>query len=138
MTLAILLIGILNGTGDFFIKISSGKISPYLGSAILSATATIIPLTYLLLTKKPDHLLITKHGFLTSVIAGALIGTSATLLFLLFSQSSVNLSKAQPIVKTTVVITAITLGTLLLKEKLSPQHWLGVTLSITGIFILSK
>jgi uncharacterized membrane protein len=133
-----ILAGMFNGIGDFFTKLTAGKISPYLGGIILSIFAAVPSALYLIFIKGVQgNSYITKIGFLYSALGGLTIGIGVIFFFVMFNKG-VDISQAQPIVKTALILTAVILGVLVLREKISMTHLLGMVFSLIGIYFLTK
>jgi uncharacterized membrane protein len=123
---------------DFFGKLSSDKLHPYLGAFIInlsSALILLIPLTYFYL--RGDNVLTTKPlGIPYAIIAGITVGLASLFLFKTFA-SGVNLSVSVPVVRTGIVVLATILGVIFLKEGFSLKALLGVGFSVIGIYLVS-
>ncbi|MCL5666754.1 MAG: EamA family transporter [Patescibacteria group bacterium] len=133
-----ILAGAFNGVGDFFSKLTAEKISPYLAAMLLSLFSAITIAVYLFLIKGPSgNMSMTRQGFLFAVLGGVAIGISSIFFFVMFSKG-VNLSLAQPIVKSTLVIVAVLLGVIALREKMTVNQIIGLALSLVGIYFLTK
>jgi uncharacterized membrane protein len=133
-----LLAGFFNGVGDFFTKMSAGKISPYIGGIILSVCAAIPSLIYLLFIKGlAGNTMVTKLGIVYSALGGLTIGVGVVCFFVLFNRG-VNISSMQPIIKTMVVMSALLLGLIVLREKLGLIQVIGLGFSVVGIYLMTK
>lgn len=132
-----LIAGTMNGLGDFFSKLTAGKISPYLGGILLSGFAALTVAFYLVFIKGLEgNTFITKQGFLYAALGGIAIGIGVIFFFLLMNKSAI--STTLPIVKSAVVLTAVMLGMIALQEKVSIMQGVGMVLSVLGIYFLTK
>ncbi len=133
-----ILAGVFNGIGDFFTRLSAGRISPYMGGIVLSIFAAVPSLLYLLFVKGLEgNTMVTKLGFLYSALGGLTIGIGVVMFFVLFNRG-VNISTVQPVVKTALIVTAVIMGVLLLREKITLQQLAGIVLALTGIYLITK
>jgi uncharacterized membrane protein len=130
--------GILNGVGDFFTKLAAGKISPYISAITLSLSAVFTVAIYFIFVKNvPGNLVVSKAGLLYSALGGISIGLGMIFFFNLFAKGA-NISTAQPIIKSIVVLSAVLLGVIVLKEKMNFAQVIGMVFSIIGIYFLAK
>lgn len=132
-----LIAGTMNGLGDFFSKLTAGKISPYLAGILLSLFSAITVAVYLVFVKGlSGNTFITKQGFVYAALGGVAIGVGVIFFFLLMNRAAI--STVQPIVKSAVVLAAVILGIIVLREKVSVMQIIGMLLSIVGIYFLTK
>ena len=76
-------------------------------------------------------------GVFYSLASGLFIGGGMILSFSLFTRGQ-QLATAQPIVKTAVVVTAVLISILFLRERITVQQGAGLVLSLLGIYFLSR
>lgn len=133
-----LLAGIGNGMGDFFSKLAAGKMSPYLAAMIMSVSALCTVAVYFFLVRhQAGNLVLTKAGVGYAILGGLSIGVGMVFFFNLFAKG-VNITQAQPIIKSVVVLSAVLLGAIVLKEKMTVSQIIGLLLSVAGIYFLAK
>lgn len=122
---------------DFFLKLSSGRISEGWGGFVINFASAIVLLLYIfILRNKENTIFSTKpYGLLFSIIAGLFIGL-ATITFIRMYASGVNLSIGSPIVRIGTVLVASLLGMILLKEPFSIRYLVGFMLALTGLYLL--
>jgi len=133
-----LLAGAFNGVGDFFSKLAAGKTSPYISAMLVSFGAIITVGVYFLFVKnQPGNMLVSKAGVIYALLGGISIGVGMIFFFGLFSRGA-EIATAQPIIKSAVVLSAVLLGLIVLREKMSLMQVIGMVLSIAGIYFLTK
>lgn len=133
-----LLAGVLNGIGDFFSKLAAVRMSPYLSAMIMSGSAILTVAIYLLFVKaQPGAMVFSKVGAFYAVLGGISIGAGMIFFFGLFSKGA-DIATAQPVIKSMVVLSAVILGLIVLREKMSVMQIIGMALSIAGIYFLAK
>ena len=124
---------------DFFLKLSSSRISSNLGTLIY-ALATIIPPVILLLVGRArgDALTYSGEGILFSVLMGISFSFVVVFLSLTFA-SGVNLSVGTPVIRMAGIIVASALGITIFGEGISVRYFIGFGLALLGIyFIITK
>ncbi|MBI3734266.1 MAG: hypothetical protein HY259_12560 [Chloroflexi bacterium] len=124
---------------DFFLKLSSSRISSNLGTLVY-ALATIIPPAILLLIGRArgDSVTYSGEGLLYSVLMGISFSLVVVFLSLTFA-SGVNLSVGTPIIRMTGIIIASALGIAVFGEGVSLRYFIGFGLALLGIyFIVTK
>ena len=132
-----LIAGTMNGVGDFFSKLTAGRISPYLAGILISTFSALTIAAYLVFIKGlTGNTYITKSGFFYAALGGVAIGIGVIFFFLLINRAAI--SQVQPIVKSAVVLAAVILGVLVLREKMTVMQVTGMLLSVIGIYFLTK
>lgn len=131
-----LLAALLNALMDFFVKLSSNKISDAVGGALLCACATVVMAIPVLYSKfRGESLLITRDGVLYSALAGISVGLATFFIFKMFS-TRVDLSLAVPTLRVGIILFATILGVVLLHEKMSIRLIIGMLLALSGIYVV--
>ncbi|MDO1447777.1 EamA family transporter [Rhodocytophaga aerolata] len=126
------------GFYNFFIKVSAGHIHEILGAVILQAIALLlggIALVYLKLKQVPFEN--SGKGLLFAVLAGVFVGLAEITSFYAFSKGT-PASVGIPVIVGGTVIVGTLLGVIFLKEQLHCQHYAGIVLILTGIYILAS
>ena len=112
-----LMAGILNGVGDFFSKLAAVRMSPYLSAIIMSFSAVLTVAIYLIFVRsQPGVITFSRVGAFYAILGGISIGVGMIFFFGLFSKGA-EIATAQPIIKSAVVLSAVILGLIVLKEK---------------------
>lgn len=133
-----LLAGTLNGVGDFFSKLAAVRMSPYLSAMIMSGSAILTVAVYFMFVRsQPGAATFTRMGAFYAVLGGIAIGAGMIFFFGLFSKGA-DIATAQPVIKSAVVLSAVILGLIILREKMSATQVIGMLLSIAGIYFLAK
>lgn len=133
-----LLAGVFNGVGDFFSKLAAVRMSPYLSAMLMSFSAIITVAIYLMFVRaQPGAMSFSKLGAFYAVLGGISIGAGMVFFFGLFSKGA-DIATAQPVIKSAVVLSAVLLGVIVLREKMSLMQVVGMVLSIAGIYFLTK
>jgi len=121
---------------DFFLKLSSGRISSNLVTLVYALTATLIPTAWVLWDKYHGApLILTREG----ALLGMLVGISFSLAVVFFSltfATGVNLSIAIPAIRIVAIVLASALGILILREDFTWRYALGVVLAGAGIYLI--
>lgn len=139
-TLTIIVIAVLYGTYDLFIKLGAGGIDPALGAMmtqIASALTVAAFLGYRIFNKQITGLTVTPLGIVFVVIAGTLIAIGLILLFIILQQPTVRASSALPMILILRNVTAVLLVILVFREKLSAIKSIGIAISLLGVYLIS-
>lgn len=121
---------------DFFLKLSTGRISSNLVTLIYALTATAIPTAWVLWDKyhgAPP--MFTRDG----AFLGVLVGISFSLAVVFFSltfATGASLSIATPAIRIVAIVLASALGILVLHEDFTLRYALGVALAGAGIYLI--
>ncbi len=124
---------------DFFLKLSSSRMSTNLVSLIY-ALATLIPPMILLVIGRTrgEELTYSTEGIFFAVLMGISFSLVVVFLNLTFA-SGVNLSLGTPVIRMVGIILASVLGILVFNESVSLRYCLGFGLALLGIyFIVTK
>lgn len=139
-TFAIITIAILYGTYDLFIKLGAGRIDPALG-AMFTQIASALTLVGIFIFQyfKPGapRPQTTIQGVLFVSLAGVLIATALIYLFFVLQNKETKVATAIPIILILRNVTLVSLGILVLGEKLSFTQSFGIGLSLIGIYLIS-
>lgn len=121
---------------DFFLKLSSGRISSNLVTLVYALAATLIPTAWVLWDKYHGApLVFTREG----AWLGVLVGLSFSLAVVFFSltfATGVNLSIATPAIRIVAIVLASALGIIVLREDFTLRYALGVVLAGAGIYLI--
>lgn len=126
-------------SADFFLKLSSTRISSSVGTLVYAMTAVLPPLVWVLWNKfSNSSLQVTKEGVLASII----VGLSFSLVVAFFSltyAAGANLSVATPTIRMIAIVAVSALGIVVLREDFTLRYALGVVLTFAGVyFILTR
>ena len=122
---------------DFFLKISSDKINTWLNAFIVNLVATLVLVIFIVYLKFQGEKLFDMKagGLLYSILAGLAIG-GASIFFVKMFATGTHLSIGVPLVRIGMVILGSMLGVLLLKEGISLRYFMGIALSLLGLFLV--
>lgn len=125
-----------NALMDLFNKFSAGRIHASLGGAVLNVFAAISAIVYTIVCKvSGQKIFYSKEGMIFSILGGLSIGLMSTLMNKMFS-SGVSVSIGSPVVRIMAVAMAVILGIVFLKETTNWKIWLGLALSVTGLYLM--
>lgn len=139
-TFSIIIIAILYGTYDLFIKLGAGRMDPALGAMLTQITSAftlvgIFIFQYLKSgTPRPQT---TTQGVVFVSLAGVIIATALILLFFILQNKETKATTAIPTILILRNVTLVSLGILVLGEKLSITQSFGIGLSLIGIYLIS-
>ncbi len=129
---------VLYGAHQIFTRLASEHIGDGLGGFVVEATAAVTILLYLValwVTNRWEQKF-SSTGFNYSVLTGICVGVGTIAFFLLFQRGG-PLSSVPAILAGGAAIMAIA-GVLFFKEPMSWQRIAGVSLAITGLFLLRR
>jgi transporter family protein len=129
---------VLYGAHQIFTRLASDHIGDGLGGFVVEATAAITILGYLALlwfTGRWEQKF-TLTGFNYSALTGICVGAGTIAFFLLFQRGG-PLSAVPAILAGGAAIMALA-GVVFFQEAMSWQRMLGVTLAISGLFLLRR
>lgn len=139
-TLTIIVIAVLYGTYDLFIKLGAGRIDPALG-AMLTQIASALTLVGIFIFQylKPGapRPQTTTQGVVFVTLAGVLIATALIFLFFVLQNKATKVTTAIPTILILRNVILVSLGVLVLGEKLSITQSFGIGLSLIGIYLIS-
>jgi len=129
------LAGIFFGLTVVAVKLSAGKVYPLLGTILLPAFAAVIQIAVLTHAKyRGANIFATSKGILVLAIGGVCLALYSIFLFL--SLNEMNLDKVTPIVYVLAITLATVIGVLFLKEPFDRWNFLGIILSLGGLYFL--
>lgn len=124
---------------DFFLKLTSARLSSNL-AALIYSLATLIPPTILMVAARArgEDITYTREGIFFAVLMGIAFSLVVIFLNLTFA-SGVNLSVGTPVIRMAGIMLASTLGILFFQEVISLRYLIGFALALLGIyFIITK
>ncbi len=131
-----LIAAVLNSLMDFFVKLSSNKISDSLGGVLLTAAAAVTMLFPVLISKyRGEAMLVTREGVFFTLLAGVSVGLATFFIFKMFS-TRVELSVAIPTLRVAIILCAMILGILFFHEKMSLRLFFGVLCALSGVYLI--
>jgi transporter family protein len=133
-----ILAAVLYGAHQIFTRLAAERIGDGLGGFVVEASAALSILLYLIILWLGGrwNQRFSAAGFNYSLVTGICVGAGTIAFFLLFQRGG-PLSAVPAILAGGAAIMAIA-GVLFFNEALSWQRLLGVTLAITGLFLLRK
>jgi uncharacterized membrane protein len=123
-------------SADFFLKLSSTRISATLGTLIYAVTAAVLAASWVGWSyASGSPLMITRAGVATSIAVGASFMLVVVFLSVLFATGA-NLSVAAPVVRLIGIVLAALLGILALGEPISWRYGVGALLTAAGLYFI--
>ena len=123
-------------SADFFLKLSSTRISSSLGTLVYAITAVFPALIWVVWMRVTNNALsITREGVLASMMVGISFSLVVAFLSLTFAAGA-DLSIASPTIRSAGIVLASSLGILLLREEFNPRYALGILLTFAGIYFI--
>lgn len=121
---------------DFFLKLSSDRISNNLGTLIYAITAIAIPTIWVAWSKiSNESFQVTREGALASMLVGIFFSLVVVFISKTFASGG-NLSIAAPTIRLSALMLASFLGILILGEAFTWRWALGVLLTFAGIYFI--
>lgn len=122
---------------DLFLKLSSDKMNTWFNAFIINLVATVVLLVFVIIAYFNGEKLfdIKPGGWLFSILAGLAVG-GASIFFVKMFATGTNLTIGVPLVRVGMVVLGSLLGIFLLKEGYSLKYFLGVVLSIVGLYLV--
>ncbi len=121
---------------DFFLKLSSSRVSTNVSTLIYAMTAVVPPALWVAWAKLNNiEMTVTREGIITSMLTGVFFSLVVVFLSLTF-QSGGNLSVASPVIRLSALVLASFLGILILGEVVSWRWAFGVLLTFAGIYFI--
>lgn len=125
------------GLYNVFIKVSAGHIHQIAGAVILQVVAFVIGASALLYLKVNQTAVpVSSKGIIFAVLAGLSVGLAEVLSFYLFSKNS-EASRGIPFIVGGSVVVAALAGIFFLKESVTPQKIIAITLITAGTMLLA-
>lgn len=135
--LLLFLAAVMFGLYNVFIKLSSDHIQPVLGAVVLQLVAAFIGSGLLYyLYRAGEALHVSARGVWLAVAAGAAIGLTEILTFMIFSRG-VPVAVGNPLIIGGSLIVTTAIGLIALRELLTPLQILAVVLIIAGVGLLA-
>ena len=123
-------------SADFFLKLSSTRISNSLGALVYAFAVLFVPIIWVAWQKfSGEQFVFTTEGALASVIVGISFSLVVVLLSLVFASGG-NLSVAAPTIRVSALVLASILGIVVLREPFTWRYAFGVALTFVGIFFI--
>lgn len=135
----LLIVAVLMGGYNFFIKTSAGSIHEVVGAVILQTVAACLGtavLAYLKFQKISD-IHATGQGIGFAVAAGVCVGLAEIVSFYAFGKE-IPVSVGLPIVLGGTILAGVALGMLFLGETFTLKQWLGIVCIIAGIMLIKS
>ncbi len=121
---------------DFFLKLSSSRISSNLVAFLYSLCTIILPTVLLLIARaRGEDFTFTREGVFFAVLMGIAFSLVVVFLNLTFA-SGVNLSVGTPVIRMAGIMLASALGILVFGEAISLRYLFGFALALLGIFFI--
>ena len=128
----------LYGGYHFFIKLASSHINQVLAAVILQASALVVGIVLLAFLKyRGETIAFSSTGARLAILGGLSVGIGEILAFYVFSRG-IPVSHGAPIIIGGTVAATALYGMSFLRESLAPVQWLGFSLIILGIVILTS
>jgi len=123
-------------SADFFLKLSSTRISSSVGALVYAFAVILVPAIWVAWQKfSGEALLITRDGVLASVAVGISFSLVVVFLSMVFGGGG-NLSVASPVIRLAGLMLASVLGILVLGEPFNLRYAFGVALTIAGVYFI--
>ena len=123
------------GIFDFFVKKTAGKVEDGLAAFIINTVSAIVLVFYLLISKyKGVKFFASTEGIMYATLGGIIIGLASITFIKVFSAGSL-LSIGVSIVRVGMVLIAVTLGFIILQEKLQVKQLIGILTALIGLRI---
>ena len=121
---------------DFFLKLSSSRISSNLLALIYSLSTLILPAFLLAVARaRGDEISSTREGLVFGILMGIAFSSVVVFLNLTFV-SGVNLSVGTPVIRLAGIMLASLLGVLVFGEGISWRYVFGFALAVVGLFFI--
>jgi uncharacterized membrane protein len=132
-----LLAAAFNGIADILFKLVNGKIHNGLSGVIINIFSVIPVLIYTIYSKlQGQPIPSSKEGIAYSILAGLIIGCITLSMFKMFNQTGSNLSLAIPIMRISVVLSAVFFGILIFHDSINIKFIIGLIISLIGLFLV--
>ncbi len=123
-------------SADFFLKLSSTRISSSVGALVYAFAVILVPGVWVAWQKfSGETLLVTRDGVLASVAVGISFSLVVVFLSMVFVGGG-NLSVASPVIRLSGLMLASVLGILVLGEPFNLRYAIGVVLTIAGVYFI--
>lgn len=126
------------GFYNFFLKMSSDKLSPAVANIFIAGTSCLIAIiSSVYLKLNGQDLLITKENIKFPVIAGLFTGMAEIFYLTMYSKNT-PITIGNPLVVGGSIVIAVILGLIILKEPMNGIKVAGIILTLTGLVVLSR
>ncbi len=123
-------------SADFFLKLSSTRISSSLGTLVYAVTAVLPAALWVVVARATNASFhVTRDGILASVMVGISFSLVVAFLSMTFAAGA-NLSIATPTIRLAGIVLASALGILVLGEVVSWRYGLGILLTFLGVYFI--
>jgi transporter family protein len=134
----LLLVAVLMGGYNFFIKASSGHIHEVAGAVILQVIAAVLGGAALLFLKSTKTTIeLSSKGIYLALAAGVCVGLAEIFSFYAFGKD-VPVSVGLPIILGGTVLAGVALGMIFLGETLSLKQWIAMACIIVGVVLMKS
>lgn len=121
---------------DFFLKLSSNRISNNLGTLVYALTAVVVPTAWVAWSRfSNEEFQVTREGVLSSMLVGIFFSLVVVFLSRTFASGG-NLSIAVPTIRLLALVLGSALGILVLGELFTWRWALGILLTFVGIYFI--
>jgi drug/metabolite transporter (DMT)-like permease len=121
---------------DFFVKLTSGKISNSLALLIYGCCTFLTGLIWVLWQRlRHVQQFAQPTGVLTAIAVGVLFSVVTLGLYITFGAGA-PISRASPLIRLSGLLLASLAGILLLHEPLTPRYAAGVILACLGVYLI--
>lgn len=132
---------ILYSVHDVLLKQLSDKVSPTIASFLINAAATLSLALMIFLwrgnNKISNQSPLDLKTWALLIVAGCSLG-AATITFMESFMKGGSFSIVLPIVYVGIILMSLLVGLLFFKESVSNQQWIGIALSLCGIYLMLK
>lgn len=126
----------LMASGDFFLKIASGKVSNSVGVLLYGTCTFLTGLIWTLVQKSQGEPLFARPvGVAAGLATGVSFGLATVALYGAFSRGA-PVSVGSPFIRLGGLLAASLLGLTLLREPLTWRWVLGLAFAITGVYLI--
>jgi drug/metabolite transporter (DMT)-like permease len=131
-----LISAMLMASGDFFLKIASGKVSNSVGVLLYGTCTFLTGLIWTLVQKSQGKPLFAQPvGVAAGLATGVSFGLATVALYGAFSRGA-PVSVGSPFIRLGSLLVASLLGLTLLREPLTWRWVLGLAFAITGVYLI--
>jgi drug/metabolite transporter (DMT)-like permease len=121
---------------DFFLKLSSSRISSNLVAFVYSLTTLVVPSILLWIARsRGEEITFTREGLVFAMLMGIAFSSVVVFLNMTFA-SGVNLSVGTPVIRTAGIMVASILGIIVFGEEVSWRYIFGFALTVAGLYFI--
>jgi bacterial/archaeal transporter family protein len=126
----------LMASGDFFLKIASGKVSNSVGVLLYGTCTFLTGLIWTLVQRgQGEQLFAQPVGVAAGLGTGVSFGLATVALYCAYSRGA-PISIGSPLTRLGSLLLASILGLSLLREPLTPRWGVGMALAIVGVYLI--